>query len=252
MRPEATVAEHQSRSLKVRLWGLLWLLGIPGVLSLLSLPLPGDVPVSTAVVKGLMLVQPTILLSVAVLLGVQLAHRVGLAAPVAAAWVQGRSPRKAIAPQLLPGIIGGLLSGIALQVIVALSQGWLPAAYRSAEPTPAIVRFLYGGITEELLMRWGLMTLLLWLGWRFGQGRRGQPAVGWVVVAIALSAGLFAVAHLPYLVALGLPLTPLLVSYILLQNSLFAVVAGYLYWRYGLEAAIVAHLVVHAVLLIGT
>ncbi|HZG37714.1 MAG TPA: hypothetical protein VEZ50_03450 [Nodosilinea sp.] len=56
-----------------------------------------------------------------------------------------------------------------------------------------------------------------------------MPRLGWVALAIALSALLFAVAHLPLLVVLGLPLTPVLVGYILLQNSLFALVAGYLY-----------------------
>jgi hypothetical protein len=39
---------------------------------------------------------------------------------------------------------------------------------------------------------------------------------------------------------------------LLIQNSLFAGVAGYLFWRYGLETAMIAHLIVHAVLaLIG-
>ena len=79
-----------------------------------------------------------------------------------------------------------------------------------------------------------------------------MPRLGWVALAIALSALLFAVAHLPLLVVLGLPLTPVLVGYILLQNSLFALVVGYLYWRSGLEAAIAAHIVVHVILAVST
>lgn len=242
------MAEIKSMSEKVRLFGLLWLLGLPGVLSLVALPLPVEVDAPVYVAKGLVLVQPTILLSLAVLTGVQLAYRVGLSAPATAALVQGRSWRKAMAPQLLPGLVGGLVSGGVLLAIAALSQTWLPPAYLATEPPPALVRFLYGGITEEILVRWGLMTLLLWLGWRFGQGRQGTPAMGWVIVAIGLSALLFGLAHLPYAIALRLPLTPLLVGYLLLQNALFSVVAGYLYWRYGLESAIIAHLVVHLLL----
>lgn len=111
-----------------------------------------------------------------------------------------------------------------------------------------MVRLLYGGITEEILIRWGLMTLLLWLGWRVGQGRQGTPAASWIAVAIGLSALLFGLAHLPRAIALGLPLTPLLVGYLLLQNTLFALVAGYLYWQYGLESAMVAHVVLHLLL----
>lgn len=235
-------------SFKGRLFGLLWLLGFAGILSLLALPLPIQAPASATVIKGLILIQPTILLSVAVLLGVHLAHRVGLSAPAAEALVQGRSWPKAIAPQLLPGLIGGVASGGALVAIAALARPWLPPVYLATESPSALVRFLYGGITEEILVRWGLMTLLLWLGWRVGQGRRGSPATGWVAGAIGLSALLFGLAHLPYAIALGLPLTPLLVGYLLLQNTLFAVVAGYLYWRYGLECAMVAHLAVHLLL----
>lgn len=235
---------------RVKLFSLLWLLGLPGVLSLVALPLPIEVGAPVYWVKALVLVQPTILLSLAVLAGVQLAQRVGLSAPVAEAVVQRQSWRQAIAPQLLPGLIGGLASGGALVAIAALAQPWLPPAYLAAESPPALVRFLYGGITEEILMRWGLMTLLLWLGWRLGQGRRGMPAKGWVAGAIGLSALLFGLAHLPYAIALGLPLSPLLVGYLLLQNGLFALVAGYLYWRHGLESAMVAHLVVHALALL--
>lgn len=246
------MAKHKNA--RLRLFGLLWLAGMAGVMSLVLLPLPllpeGAPP--AAVVRLLVLVQPTVLLSVAVLIGVLLAHRLGLRAPGAEALVAGRSWRKAMVPQLLPGVVGGLISGGLLTAIALLSRPLLPPAYGAAEPTPLLVRFLYGGITEEILIRWGLMTLLLWLGWRFGQQRQGKPQPRWVVVAIAVSSLGFAMAHLPAAIALGLPLTPPLLGFLLIQNSLFAGVAGYLFWRYGLEAAMIAHLTVHAVLaLIG-
>ncbi|MFQ4138056.1 CPBP family intramembrane glutamic endopeptidase [Nodosilinea sp. PGN35] len=239
---------------RLRLFGLLWLAGMAGVISLVLVPLPllpeGAPPV--AVVRLLVLVQPTVLLSVAVLIGVLLTHRLGLRAPGAEALAAGRSWRQAMVPQLLPGVVGGLISGALLTAIALLSRPLLPPAYGAAEPTPLLVRFLYGGITEEILIRWGLMTLLLWLGWRFGQQRQGKPQTQWVVVAIVVSSLGFAVAHLPAAIALGLPLTPALVGFLLIQNALFAVVAGYLFWRYGLESAMIAHLTVHAVLaLIG-
>ncbi|WP_228052324.1 CPBP family glutamic-type intramembrane protease [Nodosilinea sp. LEGE 07298] len=89
------------------------------------------------------------------------------------------------------------------------------------------------------------LTLLVWLGWRFGQQRQGKPQAQWVVVAIAVSSLGFAMA---YAIALGLPLTPPLLGFLLIQNSLVAGVAGYLFWCYGLETAMIAHLTVHAVL----
>lgn len=56
---------------------------------------------------------------------------------------------------------------------------------------------LYGGVTEEILVRWGLMTLLVWALWRFLQGGAGEPADAIVWVGIALSAFVFRLAHLP-------------------------------------------------------
>lgn len=238
------------KNARLQLFGLLWLAGMAGVISLVLMPLPllpeGAPP--AAVVRLLVLVQPMVLLSVAVLIGVLLAPRLGLMAPGAEALVAGRSWRKAMVPQLLPGVVGGLISGALMTAIALLSRPLLPSAYETAEPTPLLVRFLYGGITEEILIRWGLMTLLLWLGWRFGQQRQGKPQTQWVVVAITVSSLGFAMAHLPAAIALGLPLTPPLLGFLLVQNSLFAGVAGYLFWRYGLETAMIAHLVVHAVL----
>jgi hypothetical protein len=241
----------KAASFKFRLFSVLWLSGMPGILSLVMLPLPVEAPAPATVVKAAMLIQPTILLSLAGLVGVQLAPRVGLTAPGAEALAAGRSWRRAVSPQVLPGVLGGLGSGLLLVAIAALSQPLLPSELLTAEPMPLPIRFLYGGITEEILLRWGVMTLLLWLGWRFGQGRQGNPKSVWVAVAIGVSAFLFAIAHLPVLVAQGIPLTPLLVSYILVQNSLFAVVAGFLYWRYGLESAMVAHIMAHVVMLLG-
>jgi membrane protease YdiL (CAAX protease family) len=52
-------------------------------------------------------------------------------------------------------------------------------------------RLLYGGITEELLLRWGLMTLLVWAGWRIFERGRGKPPAVYFVGAIIISAIIF-------------------------------------------------------------
>ena len=55
----------------------------------------------------------------------------------------------------------------------------------------ALCRLTHGGITEELLLRWGLMTALVWLAWRFLQNRRGAVRAVFVWIAIASSALVF-------------------------------------------------------------
>ena len=86
--------------MKERLFFMLWTAGIVGVLSLLlvdlpaliaSLPLPedaGEMP-SPAILKIVSLIQPAVLMTIAVLVGVALAGMVGLLAPAAEAWARG-------------------------------------------------------------------------------------------------------------------------------------------------------------------
>ena len=110
---------------------------------------------------------------------------------------------------------------------------------------PLAVKLLYGGITEELLMRWGVMTLLLWLGWRLLQRGHGQPRNGLVATAVLFSAVLFAVGHLPAAQAMAGVLTMPVVAFVLVGNTVFGLVAGGLFARHGLEAAIIAHVLAH-------
>lgn len=58
---------------------------------------------------------------------------------------------------------------------------------------------------------------------------------------------LFGVSHVPSVVAAvgGVPET--IVAYIPLGNALFGLVAGILFWRHGLEAAITAHVLAHII-----
>jgi membrane protease YdiL (CAAX protease family) len=59
---------------------------------------------------------------------------------------------------------------------------------------------------------------------------------------------MFGIGHLPLVVALGVAFTLPIVTFIVFANSLFGLVAGYLYWRKGLEAAIIAHMTTHIVI----
>jgi len=177
--------------------------------------------------------------------GVRLAPRVGLHAPALSAWVAGQPVAPALRPQLLPGVCGGL-AGAAWLWGLSLVQ---PGALRPADPAsamPLLVKLLYGGITEELLVRWGVMTLLLWLGWRLGQRGQGVPGRGLVALAVVLGALLFALGHLPAAQSLAGALTPEVVAFVLVGNAAFGLVAGWLFAHYGLEAAILAHVLAHA------
>ena len=250
-----------------RLFLILWIAGMAGVLSFLlvdlsaliaALPLPEGTPPPElpppALLKLVAIIQPAVLTSLAVLIGIWLAPKVGLHAPVAAAIAERRLIMRELRPQIVPGVVAGLVSGVAIIAAWVIAKPFLPEAFvlRSLEFNkfiPPPVRILYGGFTEEILLRWGVMTFLVWLMRRIFQRDSNDVRAIFVVVAIVISAVVFGLGHLPIASALAGGLTIPIVAYVVSANSLFGIVAGFLYWRRGLEAAMIAHMLAHVVLI---
>jgi hypothetical protein len=252
-------------SFKTRLFFILLTAGLAGVFSVLLIDLPAlvallpvtagaEIPQITPAIKLLSLIQPAILLALAVFSGVALAHRVGLSSPAAEAAASGNPVWAALKPQIVPGIIGGLSGGGTIVAVTLLTKPFLSAetvariaAFGRLVPLPT--RLLYGGITEELLLRWGLMTLLVWAAWRLLQRREGEPKPVYLVGAIVISSVVFGVGHLPVAYLILAEVTVVLTLYVIVANSIFGLIAGYLYWKRGLESAMLAHMLAHVVML---
>lgn len=248
-----------------------WILFIPGCIGILSFllvdlsalvalfPVPPGTPIPqiTPFIKLLSLIQPTILLIPAVFSGVMLAQRVGLSSPFAEALVTRQPAVPALKAQLLPAVVGGAIGGAAILVLAAVSKSMLTAEviqrlHELGKLLPLPTRLLYGGLTEELLLRWGLMTFLVWAIWRLFQRRQMKPTTVTFVVAILLSSFVFAIGHLPIAIMLAGERTFSIIFFVVLANSAFGLVAGYLYWKYGLESAMIAHMLVHVVLVVAS
>lgn len=251
---------------KTRLFLVLFAAGFPGVLSLLLLdfgamaalfPSPSGTQLQiTPAIKALSLVQPTVLLALAVFVGVLLAAKVRLSAPVAEAVAASGARRgwvEALRPQVGPGVLGSVVGAASILLSAVVFKPFMTAETisRISEITkllPLPMRFLYGGITEEVLLRWGLMTLLVWVAWRLFQKQRSKPGAMSFILAILVSAFLFGLGHLPVaFVVLG-ELSAAVILFVIVANSAFGIVAGYLYWKFGLESAMIAHLLGHVIL----
>ena len=256
-----------SQRTKTRLFLILFMLGFLGVASLLLIdfsaiaalfPGTSGVTTITPALKLLSLVQPSLLLAVAVVVGVALAPRVGLSAPAAEALAAGGNIFTALRSQLAPGVLGGLAGGICIVLISLLTRPFLSASVvdrisKFSGILPLPTRILYGGITEELLLRWGFMTLIVWAVWRVLQKGQKHPTSAYFVGAILLSSLVFGAGHLPVAyMLLSDFFGGALVLYVLLANSVFGVVAGYLYWQRGLESAMIAHIFFHVVLALAS
>ena len=225
---------------------LLWLAGVAGALSLLAIPLeaikPAGLDLPPLAFRALTLINPLFLLTLLVPLGCWLAPRVGLDAPLTRALLTRSGEayailRRQIGPAGWVGLAVGLLL-IGYSVVSGPLLAQAPAAARLE--LPLVSRLLYGGITEELLTRWGLMTVFVWLAVKVGL--RGA-APYWV--GAALAALLFAAGHLPMLNLLIPNPPPALLAMVLAGNAVPGLLFGWLFWKRGLEAAIFSHALAH-------
>jgi hypothetical protein len=207
------------------------LLGLPGVAALpLLLPAPDGVPAAA------LLVNPTILLLLAALAGGWAAPRAGLGSAVVLRSVV--APRALLA-WLAAGIAGGLIVAFLDHALGRVWDTGLPSLREGRDAGDLALGLLYGGLTEEVMLRWGLMSLLA-----LGLLRllpRG-PALWGAAVAAAI---LFALAHLPAVVLETGGLTLPLFLRTLLWNGLLGLAFGAAFIRHGLEAAIAAHMGAH-------
>lgn len=245
MNREATVQKPT-----FRLGFALWFAGMVGVVSALLMPLPlpegVELPMPLWLLKLLSLLQPTVLLLLAVWAGVKLAPKVNLHAPAFEAFAQRKNPLTALRPQIAPGLAAGILGGVGLVFVSFLTPAALAGAEEVSNP-PLAMRLLYGGITEEILVRWGLMTFLLWAARRLFGNAGEAPKAALVWCSIAFSALAFGVLHLPAAFAMAEEITGGLLAYIIGANSIFGVLFGYLFWKHGLEASMIAHALSHLV-----
>lgn len=233
------------------------LIDLSAIIALVPVPVGTEIPTFTPALKLLSLIQPTLILVVAVLVGLTLAPRVGLKAPAAESLAAKREVGSALRGQFVPGIVGGVLGGVCIVLVSVLFKPFLPPEIlerigKFGKSVPVPTRLLYGGITEELLLRWGFMTLLVWLAWRFLQKRRTTPTNAAFVGAILISSLVFGVAHLP-IAFMVIPEAGLaVILFVIIANSAFGLMAGYLFWKMGLESAMIAHMTAHLVMLAGT
>jgi membrane protease YdiL (CAAX protease family) len=92
----------------------------------------------------------------------------------------------------------------------------------------------YGGIAEEIMVRWGLLSTLAALLQRVGARQPFWPAN-------LLSALVFGALHLPSVVLVGVALTTGVFAHVLVCNAIAGAVFGWMFRRRGLEGAMVAH-----------
>lgn len=231
-------------------------LGLIGILSILTMEIPLP-PKAEEVLRDftplqrnlVILGNPIFMLLVSVIIGTTLFKKVNLKSPIIENLV-GLEENVEYPDILKSGVLGGIISGALLSLVGLVFNPILPNEFlelgQSLKPTLA-ARFLYGGFTEEILMRFGLMTLIVWIASKIFNGR--QPHAYWSGIVVASI--LFALGHFPIAYqAVDNPSTGLL-TYIFLGNTIGGFIFGWLYWKKGLESAFLAHIFAHVVMVIA-
>ena len=189
-----------------------------------------------------------VLASIAAFVGVRAAPVTGLDAPFFRALAERCPPGRSLLAEVPRALLLGTAFSLAVLLLNHLASPFLPDALQRHAPPPmalgdqltALARgassAFYGGIVEELLLRWCLLGLFAAGLWKLGA--RGAGAF-WA--ANLLSAMLFGAGHLPAVRALGIPLTLGTTAYLVAGNLIAGLVCGWQLRRRGLEAGMITH-----------
>ncbi len=188
--------------------------------------------------------------------GLLLVNRTGFDLPIIKALLARKPLGKMIKNEALVALISALiLSVVAIIVLVLLkpaiqndfaSRGLSLSDFEGRSQAPYWAMGLASfsaGTLEEIGFRLGLMSLVAFLGGLVWKDTAKRPTSSVIWTAILLVALLFGAVHVSNIAALGLPFTPSLIGYAVIGNLVPGIFFGWLYWKRGLETAIVTHII---------
>ncbi len=234
-------------------WKMYFILLSASVLSILAimpyiLTLQGDIlretPLPFPLVILIIVTQSALLFAVLTFIGLKLSNKLGFQIPIIEKIVAKEKIDFNVKSIIKTSVLLGTLTGV---VIVLLDfiffQFGLESLFKTIS-VPIWQGFLasfYGGISEEIVMRLFFMTFIVWLISKITKPK-GKIIENNLLVwtSIFIAALLFGIGHLPITSELT-TLTPLVISRALLLNGIGGVVFGWLYWKKGLESAMIAH-----------
>lgn len=145
------------------------------------------------------------------------------------------------------------LCGIMLSLDAWTFAKWIPELngyYDTAgsfDTVTWITSVIYGGIIEEVMLRLFVMSLISFIIWKCFFRKEEKASDKVFITANVISALIFAAGHLPSTAILFGNLTPLLLIRCFLLNGAIGTVLGRFYRKYGIQYAMLSHVMVHIV-----
>ena len=168
-------------------------------------------------------------------LGIWLGKKIGL-------WKDETTiTRTPLLVSLLVAVVGGLAMILPDMLFFGQYSTVIMDSYATKPTIPYILASVtYGAVIEEVMLRLFAMSLIAFLLYKLFGKQQDQPTTAILVSSNIIAAILFAVGHLPATFIL-LGNSPLIIARCLLLNGGIGLLFGYLYRKYGLRYAMLAH-----------
>lgn len=149
--------------------------------------------------------------------------------------------KSGITPTIILTVIGSI-------VFVSLEYGvfsnLIPEVAEMYEAKPTTFYMIscltYGGVLEEIMMRWFLLSILSFIIWKLFFKKEQTVPEGVLIGVNIVVALLFAAGHLPS-TAMTMGITPLILVRCFTLNSFAGLICGYLYIKHGIQYAMLSH-----------
>ena len=146
---------------------------------------------------------------------------------------------------LVAAVLVALVGGLAMILLDVFYFGPHSQVIMDSYATKPSIMFLlgsviYGGVIEEVMLRLFLMSLIAFVLHHLFWKKQMQTPVAALVLANIVAAILFSAGHLPATAVL-MGLTPMIVFRCFLLNGGIGLLLGWLYRKYGLRYAMIAH-----------
>jgi membrane protease YdiL (CAAX protease family) len=211
------------------------------------------IPYSLAIISSTVEIKPVILLvtaaqnfvlfAVVAFFGLLLSKRIGMGLPIFQSMLEGKNQSKELRSILLPSVGFGVLAGVLITLLSIPFNKLIPEFQNASVSVPAWKAFLasfYGGIAEEVLLRLFLVSLFVWITFKIKKTADGYATNIGIWLSIVLAAIVFGLGHLPATAQIT-PLTGLVVIRAIVLNGVGGIIFGWLYWKKGIESAMIAH-----------
>jgi hypothetical protein len=221
-------------------WRALWILAVLlflGNLAAIPLLRTTNMPIEPVWYWAVYMAVMTVLIGA----GLYLASRTGLGAPL----IEGQLAKGEISDWARSVFALALLTAIpASWIILQMSTNADPERYPAS--WQLVLASIKAGVMEEIFMRILLMSFLVWLGSLISKDRDGRPTPAVFWTAIILCGLLFGASHVESRLSIpGVTVGGLMI--LMIVNTFFGIILGWLFWKLGLECAMFAHFMIDAV-----